>query len=265
LGAAFPWLLALRYLLSRWVNVLGVLGVAVAVWALIVVPSIFSGFIADIHSQTRRTSPDLLLTSLPNDSDYGPLQQALAEDRDVVATAPRLRHYGMLYPRRGGSDRPFSVEVDFNAVGTNFVQLIGIDPRAGTTKVKFLKDAQLTHLFETVQADAQTNVMQAPRITLLKVGLKVVVFPPAYHAFRRIIRAGTSISTGQPLAVIGWDAALCALEAGQMPCASSEQAILRIAASLGDPEIPVRLRTVLGNLDTRNITLVADAITAANG
>jgi hypothetical protein len=86
-------------------------------------------------------------------------------------------------------------------------------------------------------------------------------------AFRRIIRASTSTSTstGQPLAVIGWDAALGALEAGQMPCASSEQAILRIAASLGDPEIPVRLRTVLGNLDTRNITLVADAITAASG
>ena len=84
-------------------------------------------------------------------------------------------------------------------------------------------------------------------------------------AFRRIIRAGTSISTGQPLAVIGWDAALHALESGLLPCASSEQAILRIAASLGDPAIPVRLRTVLGNLDTRNITLVADAITAANG
>ena len=84
-------------------------------------------------------------------------------------------------------------------------------------------------------------------------------------AFRRIIRAGTSISTGQPLAVIGWDAALCALEAGQMPCASSERAILQIAASLGDPDIPVHLRTVLGNLDTRNITLAADPITAANG
>jgi hypothetical protein len=84
-------------------------------------------------------------------------------------------------------------------------------------------------------------------------------------AFRRIIRAGTSISTGQPLAVIGWDAALCALETGQLPCASSEQAILRIAASLGDPAIGVRLRTVPGNLDARNITLVADAITTANG
>ena len=84
-------------------------------------------------------------------------------------------------------------------------------------------------------------------------------------AFRRIIRASTSISTGQPLAVIGWDAALGALEAGQMPCASSEQAILRIAASLGDPAISVRLRTVLGNLDARTITLVTSAITTANG
>jgi hypothetical protein len=83
-------------------------------------------------------------------------------------------------------------------------------------------------------------------------------------AFRRVIHAGTSISTSQPLAVIGWDAALRALDAGLMPCASSEQAILRIAASLGDPEIPVRLRAVLGNLDTRNISLVTDAITAAN-
>jgi len=84
-------------------------------------------------------------------------------------------------------------------------------------------------------------------------------------AFRRIISTGTSISTGQPLATIGWDAALHALDTGQLPCASSEQAILRIAASLGDPAISVRLRTVLGNLDARNITLVTSAITTANG
>jgi hypothetical protein len=84
-------------------------------------------------------------------------------------------------------------------------------------------------------------------------------------AFRRIISTGASTSTGQPLATIGWDAALHALDAGQIPCTPSEQAILRIAASLGDPAISVRLRTVLGNLDRRNITLVTSAITAANG
>jgi len=84
-------------------------------------------------------------------------------------------------------------------------------------------------------------------------------------AFRRTITTATSISTGQPLAVIGWETALHALESGLLPCASSEQAILRIAASLGDPAIPVRLRTVLGTLDPRTIALVATAITTANG
>jgi hypothetical protein len=83
-------------------------------------------------------------------------------------------------------------------------------------------------------------------------------------AFRRVI-AGPGISTGQPLAVISWHDALHALEDRLLPCASSEQAILRIAASLGDPAIPVHLRAVPGNLDPRNITLVTDAITAANG
>ncbi len=84
-------------------------------------------------------------------------------------------------------------------------------------------------------------------------------------AFRRIIAAGSSITTGQPLAVIRWNAAIHALDTGQLPCSSSEQAVLRIAASLADPGIAVRLRENLGNLDHRNIALVTDAITAANG
>jgi hypothetical protein len=84
-------------------------------------------------------------------------------------------------------------------------------------------------------------------------------------AFRRIIAAGSSITTGQPLAVIRWTAAICALENGQLPCTGSEQAILRIAASLADPGIAVNLRDNPGNLDRRNIALVTDAIKAANG
>jgi hypothetical protein len=84
-------------------------------------------------------------------------------------------------------------------------------------------------------------------------------------AFRRIIAAGSSITTGQPLAVIRWTAAIHALEAGELPCCSSEKAILRLAASLADPGVAVNLRDNLGNLDARNITLVTDAITAANG
>jgi hypothetical protein len=65
--------------------------------------------------------------------------------------------------------------------------------------------------------------------------------------------------------VIRWRAAIHALGTGLLPCTGSEQAVLRIAASLGDPAIPVRLRQVPGGLDRRNITLVTAAITAANG
>jgi len=82
--------------------------------------------------------------------------------------------------------------------------------------------------------------------------------------FRRIIAAGSSIYSGQPVAVIRWRAAVHALDTGLLPCSSSEQAILRIAASLGDPGIPVQLACVLGDLDLTNIGLVTAAILRAN-
>jgi hypothetical protein len=83
-------------------------------------------------------------------------------------------------------------------------------------------------------------------------------------AFRRIIAAGSAAGSGEPVVLIRWKAAVHALEHGLLPCSPSEQAILRIAASLGD-DVPVHLRAVLGSLDRRNITLVTAAITAANG
>ena len=83
--------------------------------------------------------------------------------------------------------------------------------------------------------------------------------------FRRVIAAGSSTLTGEPAAVIRWRAAVHALGTGRLPCSTSEEAVLRIAASLGDPAIGVHLRQVLGGLDRRNITLVTAAITAANG
>ena len=82
--------------------------------------------------------------------------------------------------------------------------------------------------------------------------------------FRRVIAAGTGITTGQPIAVIRWQAAIHALQTGRLPCSTSEEAILRIAASIGDPAITIRLRTILGSLDHRNITLITTAITQAN-
>lgn len=84
-------------------------------------------------------------------------------------------------------------------------------------------------------------------------------------AFQRVIAVGTSIYSGEPVAAIRWKAAMHALETGRLPCSGSEEAVLRIAASLGDPAVPVHLRLALGNLDRRNINLIASAIIAANG
>ncbi len=83
-------------------------------------------------------------------------------------------------------------------------------------------------------------------------------------AFRHIIAAGSSVTDGQPFAVIRWNAAVTALAGGHLPCSGSERAVLLIAASLAEGT-PVSLRDCLGNLDQRSITLVTDAITAANG
>jgi hypothetical protein len=80
----------------------------------------------------------------------------------------------------------------------------------------------------------------------------------------RYIHAGTSPDR-HPYAYIDWEHAITALDSHKLSCSSSEAAILRIAASLGDHNIPVHLARVLGSLDHANIALVTTAITRANG
>jgi len=83
--------------------------------------------------------------------------------------------------------------------------------------------------------------------------------------FRRLIAAGSAIGSGEPVAVIRWRATIHALDRGLLPCSRTEAAVLRIAASIGDDTAAVNLRTLLGGLDHRNITLITHAITRANG
>jgi hypothetical protein len=65
-------------------------------------------------------------------------------------------------------------------------------------------------------------------------------------------------------AVVRWGDAVAALNAGELPCSTSEAHILRIAASIA-AGIPVDLRACLGNLDGGNLRLVLAAIVGANG
>ncbi len=93
----------------------------------------------------------------------------------------------------------------------------------------------------------------------------------AHHAWlgepafvSRYAITGTRTS-GEPYAYINWSEAIAALDAGDIHGSGSENNILRIAASLGDPAIPVHLACVLGNLDPTNIGLVTTALFRANG
>ena len=92
------------------------LGVAFAVWAMLIVDGVFTGVVADIHTDVRRSSPDLLLTDLPHDTGYEPLRALLEADPQVKSTAPRLRHHGLLQPVRGSraSARGGSSQLEFD-------------------------------------------------------------------------------------------------------------------------------------------------------
>ena len=113
--------LALRYLVTRPINLLGMFGITLSVWALVVVVSLFSGFLAVIEHHVQEASADISVTNLPAWADWRALATALRDDPNVAATAPRLVHFGLLHepgkrpktpplPGRGalhGGDQPF--------------------------------------------------------------------------------------------------------------------------------------------------------------
>jgi hypothetical protein len=73
----------------------------------------------------------------------------------------------------------------------------------------------------------------------------------------------TCVSVEELAAFIDWRTAIAALDAGALPCSTSEASMLRIAAGLG--AVAVDLRAMLCGLDARNIVLVAEAVLHANG
>jgi hypothetical protein len=81
----------------------------------------------------------------------------------------------------------------------------------------------------------------------------------------RFITTCTSISDSTtPMAAIGWDAAIAALQAGEIPCSGGERRVLMLSASLAGG-IPVDLRDAATGLDDRNVRRLVTAILHASG
>lgn len=132
IAASTPFL-ALRYLLTRRINLLSLFGVLFAVWATLVVDAVFSGFVFEIRNDVRRATPDLLVTDLPPGSDFEPIRAAIAAagGEDVVAIAPRLRHQGLVQPLRSprfAGRAAMASELDFDSMEGGFALLLGVDP-----------------------------------------------------------------------------------------------------------------------------------------
>ncbi|MFN7671988.1 MAG: ABC transporter permease [Planctomycetota bacterium] len=128
---AFSPFVAWRYLLTRRINLLAVFGVTFAVWAILLVDSVFTGFVSQIRQDVRSSACDLMVTDLPHDASFERLAAVIAGVEGVVATAPRLRHHGLLLQvrqRRTGIADQGSSQVDFDHTQNGFALLVGVDP-----------------------------------------------------------------------------------------------------------------------------------------
>ncbi|MBK8976760.1 MAG: ABC transporter permease [Planctomycetes bacterium] len=124
-------LLAIRYLLARPINLLGVAGIALGVWALIVVPSIFSGYLREVGRHLQSSTADLSIVSIPADVPGDDIAAVLRADPDVRGLAPRIVRRGMLHPPQAPArSRPPARGLDELVADAPLVTLLGIDPDA---------------------------------------------------------------------------------------------------------------------------------------
>ena len=69
---------------------------------------------------------------------------------------------------------------------------------------------------------------------------------------------------GTGTAAIDWEAAIAALDAGELPSSAGEKRMLRLAASLTD-QAHVRLGDAITGIDERNLSILVSAVFHADG
>ena len=72
------------------------------------------------------------------------------------------------------------------------------------------------------------------------------------------------IHHGTGTAAIDWEAAITALDAGELPSSAGEKRMLRLAASLAD-QAHVSLGDAITGIDERNLSILVSAVLRAGG
>ena len=120
--------LAIRYLLTRPINLLGVFGITISVWALVVVVSLFSGFLEVVEQHVRAASSDVIVSELPPWTEWSALEPVLLDDPNVAAAAPRLMHYGLLLrPGARPAPAPLPGRSALHGGDQPFLFVLGVD------------------------------------------------------------------------------------------------------------------------------------------
>lgn len=123
--------LAVRYLLTRPINLLGVGGITISVWALVVVVSLFTGFLSVVERHVHAATADVVVGKLPPWTDWRELRAALTDDPNVAAAAPRLLHYGLLQqPGKRPPPAPLPGRGALHGGDQPFLFVLGVDPVA---------------------------------------------------------------------------------------------------------------------------------------
>lgn len=164
----YRYFLAIRWLLSRKINALGVVGIALGVWAPIVVVAIFQGYLVEVEKHVIGGSSDLTVTRIAETRSYADLRKVVEADPNVESCAPRIVWYGMLHPFRDAKrdQRIASIHVAGvdsangvpNADG-EFVSLLGIDLAA---------ERQVADLDLWLDAVAEPNLRVPESVTSLE-------------------------------------------------------------------------------------------------
>ncbi len=102
-------------------------------------------------------------------------------------------------------------------------------------------------------AEAAVELLIGHRLWLYRADFRDIAVEPGWEVF-----------SGQVMAVVDFEAAAGALEAGVLPCADSEGQVLRLAASVA-AGVPVDLGGAVTGLDAANAGLVARAVLHAAG
>ncbi len=163
--------LAIRYLLTRPINLLGMFGIALSVWALVVVVSLFSGFLAVIESHVQTASADLTVTRLPEWALWPTLRDGLGDDTNVAALAPRLVHHGLVArPGVRPGAPPLPGRTSLHGGDQPFVFVIGVDAAAETAVTGFgdwLRNAEIPQALRAPDgADPFAAADDRPRVLI---------------------------------------------------------------------------------------------------